>query len=278
MGYGENHGDSRLKEQLGKNTRQTVEKLCAIEQALTGNQTPGTGITTGVDCNGVSFNASGVQTIPHPSAVQLVKICPSTNKDPEVVCISNDGGITVVSGWEVFTISNSGVVTSTIYLNGVDVSATYKIVPCGIKAKYDYEIEKVCVDGKTWTKTYVYDPSAVTPTLLSVLWLNEVDLPQLAPNPILINNVNCIPVVVQTISDAFGNDLSTLLPGNSFSITKPDCCTVQIVTSIGTFTLRDKETYYSTDKYSIPFTVDAVNIISGSCTLNSVHIISNKTK
>jgi hypothetical protein len=86
------------------------------------------------------------------------------------------------------------------------------------------------------------------------------------------------PSELPSISDAFGNDLSTLLAGNSFTITKPDCCKIRIVTSIGTFTLRDKETFYSTDNYDKPFTIISVTILEGNCTLDNIHIISNKTK
>jgi hypothetical protein len=252
--------------------------LSQILKALTAE--PTTVSASSLNCEGEisSIEASSiVQTIPHPSSVQLVKLCSSSTRDPEVVCISNDDGLTVVSGWEVFDISESGI-TSTLYLNGVDVTATYKVVPCGIKVKYDYEVVEICIDGKTWTKTYVYDPTSVTPTLVSILWLDENDDPQPAPSPDLINNENCVAATTPSISDAFGDDLSTLLPGNSFTVTKPDCCKIQIVTSIGTFTLREKETFYSTDKYDSAFTIDSVNILEGTCTLDSIHIISNKTK
>lgn len=273
MAYGhvDSQGEARFKNELGKNTRDTVQKLCAIEQALTG-------VKTGADCNGNPISASGIQTIPHPTAVQLVKICPAANRDPEVVCISNDDGVTVVSGWEVFNISESGTVTSTLYLNGADVTATYKVVPCGIKAKYDYEIEKVCVDGRQWTKTYVYDPSSVDPTLVSILWLDHTDTPTTAPDIALINNANCAAPLSPTISDAFANDLSSLLSGNSFSITKPECCTLLVDTSIGTFRVIKGIKAYSTSEYHAPFTINSISIVSGNCTLDNVHIISNKTK
>lgn len=218
-----------------------------------------------------------VQNIPHPDYVQKVQICTtSINKDPEVVCISNDGGITVVSGWEVFDISETGVVSSTLYLNGVDVTGSYQVVPCGTKVKYDYEIEKICVDGATWTKTYVYDPSSDVPTLIFVLWLDENDSPQSAPDPLLINNTNCGKITTLSISSAYGDDLSTLLPGNTFEISRTSCCKedITVVTSIGTFLFPSFKSSISLADTSIPFTID--NIVT-TCNLSNIFIISQKT-
>jgi len=96
------------------------------------------------------------------------------------------------------------------------------------------------------------------------------------PTPPFFTLGQCeVDTCTPTISDAFGDDLSTLLPGTSFVITKPDCCRVQIVTSAGTFTLREKETYYGTTDFNCPITITSVAIISGSCSTQNVHIISN---
>lgn len=217
-----------------------------------------------------------VQTVPHPEFVQKVQVCPSPQKDPEVVCISNDGGVTVVSGWEIFDISESGIVTSTLFLNGVDVTSTYQVVPCGAKSKFDYEIEKVCVDGKTWTKTYVYDPTSTTPTLVSVLWLDEADSPVATPDITLINNSNCKVVSTPTISSAYGDDLTSLLPGNTFEISRTACCkdNVIVVTSIGSFTFPSFKSSISLADTQVSFTID--DIIT-PCDKSNIFIISQKT-
>jgi hypothetical protein len=274
--FGQNQPSRLFENDLIKLERAQKALLCEISNKLSPNETS----IVGVDCDGNPVSVSNaILTVPSPDTVQKVQICGASDiYDAEVVCLSNDDGLTVVTGWEVFNITALGIVTSKLYLNGVDVTGSYVTVPCGVKVKWDYEFEKLCVDGKTWTKTYVYDPTSITPTLVSILWLDENDNPQPDPSPSLINNENCVAVTTPSISDAFGDDLSTLLPGNSFTITKPDCCKIQIVTSIGTFTLREKETYYSTDKYDSAFTIDSVNILSGNCTLDSIHIISNKTK
>lgn len=85
----------------------------------------------------------------------------------------------------------------------------------------------------------------------------------------------CPTVCLPTISDAFADDLSTLLPGTSFVITKPDCCKILVTTSAGTFTLREKETYYATTDFKCPITVTGITIVSGTCSSADIHIISN---
>lgn len=256
---------------IATHTNNMWSKLCELVEAFT----PTPFIVTGADCNGVPVTAeatSTVQTVPHPDFVQKVQLC-KPNVDPEVVCLSNDGGLTIVTGWEVFDVSVNPP-TSTLYIGGVAVTG-YEVVPCDKPMQYDYEKEVVCVDGKTWTKWYVWDKTGDgLPNLVTVLWIDETDTVMAAPDPLLINNVNC-KVCLPTISDAFADDLSTLLPGTSFTITKPDCCRIQVVTSVGTITLREKETYYSTTDFKCPITITGITIVSGTCSLADIHIISN---
>jgi hypothetical protein len=73
-----------------------------------------------------------------------------------------------------------------------------------------------------------------------------------------------------TISSAYGNDLTSLSPGNSVAIQKPSCCEVRVVTSAGSFLVRKGMTAYSTADFNCPVTVSAVEIVSGSCTAAEV--------
>jgi hypothetical protein len=85
--------------------------------------------------------------------------------------------------------------------------------------------------------------------------------------------VDEIPVC--EISEAFGNDLSTLKSGKSFSITKPSCCKIKITTDIGSFHVLDGIQHYSSSDFTCPFNITNVEIVGGTCTLDKVHIISN---
>jgi hypothetical protein len=78
------------------------------------------------------------------------------------------------------------------------------------------------------------------------------------------------------ISEAFGNDLSTLLPGNNFSITKPSCCKVKVTTSVGSFHVIAGIQSYNTSDFNCPISVNSVEVVSGTCSLDQIHIISNK--
>ena len=187
--------------------------------------------------------------------------------DWEVVCLSNDGGVTIVTGIAVFDVLN-GTPTTKYYIDNIEVTG-YTIVSCETSGK-DREILSVCVDGKTWTKIIVFEDGLP----ITFLWLDDTDTLTSSPDPLLINNANC-KVCLPTISDAFADDLSTLLPGTSFVITKPDCCKILVTTSAGTFTLREKETYYATTDFKCPITVTGITIVSGTCSLADIHIISN---
>ena len=117
----------------------------------------------------------------------------TTTIDPEIVCISNDGGVTTTIGIAVFDTSVNPPIT-TLYLNGVE-AVGYTMIPCNQAMKYDYEKEDVCVDGQSYKKIYVLDKTGDgTPNLIGILWLDQNDLPVSTPDPLLINNINCLPL------------------------------------------------------------------------------------
>lgn len=104
--------------------------------------------------------------------------------DPKVVCLSNDGGATIVQGWEVFDTSVNPP-TSKLYIGGAEVTG-YTVVPCNSSIK-DREIISVCVDGKTWTKVVTFENDLP----ITFLWLDETDTPVAAPDILLVDNANC---------------------------------------------------------------------------------------
>ena len=205
---------------ISTHTRNMWAKLCELVEASA--SIPPTPFTiTGEDCSGAAVIAeatSTVQTVPHPDFVQKVQLC-SAGIDPEVVCLSNDGGTTVVQGIAEFDTSTVPS-TKTLYLFDGTIATGYSVVSCGKSMQYDYEKITVCVDGFSYTKWYVWDKTGdVTPNLVSILWLDQNDVPVAAPDPLLINNANCTSLCTPTISDAFADDISTLLPATNFIIT-----------------------------------------------------------
>lgn len=200
-------------------------------------------------------------------------------KDVEITCISNDNGLTSTTGVIVY---DTSIVppTETIFLNGIDVSSTYTKVPCApTVVLYDYEKESICVDGNTYTKVFVFDKTGDgSPNLVSIFWLDETDTVVPTPDPLLINNSNCntVETCLPSISEAYGNDLSTLLPSHNFSIQKPDCCVVKVTTNVGVFSVQKGVGFYNTSDFKCPISITEVEILSGSCTLDKVYIIGNK--
>lgn len=203
---------------------------------------------------------------------------PITNPvpDPEVVCLSNDGGATVISGWEVFDVSTI-TPTSTLYINGI-IATGYVVVPCGIKAKYDYEESTICVDGQKWTRVHCFDPSSGVPQLVTTLWLDQTSTPTTAPLQSLIDNVNCnsiaTPLVVSTTADT----LSLLQPSHSYSIKNTTCCFLTITTDIGSFIVLPNSAE-ATEKVDGLYSITGVsfNTPNTLCDLSKVYITGWKT-
>lgn len=79
----------------------------------------------------------------------------TTSIDPEVVCLSNDGGATVVTGWEVFDTATNPP-TSTLYIGGVAVTG-YSVVPCSITPGLsNYPITNIINSNSTFSTTIDY--------------------------------------------------------------------------------------------------------------------------
>lgn len=178
--------DATTKSFMNKLTT-IYETLCKILNALA--PTPFT--VNGADCSGAPVTAeatSTVQTVPHPDFVQKVQLC-KPNVDPEVVCLSNDGGVTVVKGIVEFD-TNTTPATKTIYLFDGSIATGYTVVPCSTKT-FDTEFRQVCVDGQNWTQIFVFDKSVSMVAPVQIGWLDQNDAVVVAPSPTLINNINC---------------------------------------------------------------------------------------
>ena len=200
---------------------------------------------------------------------------PKKEYDYEVVCISNDGGKTKVIGFLVF--DQETITNPLIYLDGIDVTGSYTQVSCD-GVKYDYEESKVCVDGKLWTSIKVYDTTASLPSLITTLWLDENNQSITAPSSNLINNLNCQDKCQPVISYAFADDLSTLIPSNTFTIENRNCCNIKVITSVGEFIVFGNNAK-TTEQLNCVFEITGVELLYGKdCDLNKVLITGYKVK
>jgi len=94
--------------------------------------------------------------------------------DPEIACISNDGGLTRVSGIVVYDTSTMPP-SETIYLGGVNVTATYSKVPC--ESGQDYEQRETCYQvvgdpNQKFSRIDWFDKSNLN-TPIATIWFNQ---------------------------------------------------------------------------------------------------------
>ncbi|MGL4977948.1 MAG: hypothetical protein ACRC5G_08030 [Cetobacterium sp.] len=207
-----------------------------------------------------------------PTTYPLVS---NNSYDFEIGCSSVDGR-TVIAYFEV---NSSGVQPTILYeADGTTLVSDGSVLEKCTGITYDRELTEVCVDGFTWTKVRIFDTSTTTANLVSTFWIDNNETIQPAPVASLINNANCVPVLTQSISEAYADDLTTLLAGTSFVIYKPICCKIQVITTIGSFTLDEKIEVYSTADFNSSFFITQINVLSGNCPLEKIKVISNKTK
>jgi hypothetical protein len=141
---------------------------------------------------------------------------------------------------------------------------------------------EVCVNGAALTQWVVMEAGMPTGT---VFYTNNAgQLVEVAPGAEV--TLGACPVIKEVviipppeISDAFGNDLSTLLPSHNFIFDASTACSsppcvYQIVTDAGTFRVRAGSAI-TTKTFSSKVTVQSVSVLSGSCSLADLHIIGN---
>ena len=114
-----------------------------------------------------------------------------------------------------------------------------------------------------------YDVSTTPPTFQSATNITT-NTPYTGAVSALIACDTPAAACVPTISSAFANDLSTLLPGTTISIQKPNCCVLRVTTSVGSFLVSKTAVAYSTSEFNCPVTVTGVTVVSGTCDLASV--------
>jgi hypothetical protein len=106
--------------------------------------------------------------------------------DWEVVCLSNDNGQTKVAGVAVFNMQDPQTPSTTLYLNGTDVTGQYSIVPCGDE-QIDREIISKCYQDTAdptirYERLTVLDLSQTPSVPIETIWLDDSGASIAAPN------------------------------------------------------------------------------------------------
>jgi hypothetical protein len=143
-----------------------------------------------------------------------------------------------------------------------------------VKCCKDTEIVEMCDDGVSFLRHFVYQDGEFQ-------YKYDTDLAGVSYTVTDEAGVRlgaCEPIECdQSICSATGDDLSTLCPGTSISIQKPDCCKLLVTTDVGSFIVAAKASSYSTSDFKCPVTVTNVEVLSGNCDLANVIITTQKS-
>lgn len=142
---------------------------------------------TGADCAGAPVTATGlpqqiVQTVPHPSAVQLVKICGDKPKfDREMVTLCTPSGTKVIV--QNVTPEDAPLGTAPVFeawnLNGTAYTgAVSALVDCGAD-KVNTEHTDYCAGGLNFTRVDGLAEDTGVPVW--TIWLDDAGLPVAQP-------------------------------------------------------------------------------------------------
>ncbi len=132
-----------------------------------------------VDCAGVTTATpvgDTVQTVPHPSAVQMVRICPDPDElDREVSlwCEPVTGTqVTVVTFWPETSPPGTQPVVEAYLLNGTPYGGNIALLEKCVSTDYEVVTVPVCVDGVQFIRTTFFD--AKLQTVTGTVWQDQV--------------------------------------------------------------------------------------------------------
>jgi len=170
---------------------------------------------TGVFSRFDYIDSSGAVSVTMPAGFTLG---PCGSKiDPELSCISNDGGTTIVTGVVVYDISVNPP-TETIYFNGTDVTGTYVKVPC--EKNLDFETKETCYQDITdpnikYTRIDWFEKdNLVVP--VSTVWFDVTAGTYSATAP---SNIQPCSDVRQVLADHNNGCIERTVPQNVCSVT-----------------------------------------------------------
>lgn len=231
----------------------------------------------GQDCDGAALPATGnpgelVQIVQAPGQVLSVRFCSDDNSDFELSCGIDpatdhqiqtaykivNGAFELIKRWD--TVTGAEWTGDPATLKG-----------CG-GSSLEAEKEEFCDGTNSFFRWYVIEDGAPTGDFVDTDYDGASYTP-LGP----VTRGSCVAACNPTISSAFGDDLSALLPGNSIAIQKPSCCAIKVTTSAGDFLVRKGMVAYSTTDFNCPVTVTAVEVVDGTCEVSEV-IVTTQAK
>lgn len=202
--------------------------------------------------------------------------------DYELVCLTNDGGITIQHGLIVYDMTVNSV-TATYYIGGVPVTG-YEITDCQVPI--DREDREHCYKalsttpnyqiGDTLTKIDTFDVSTNPDTYISTIWYNIRTGIYFVQTFDELLFESCDTVICSPLQNGFYGDNSTITEFDSIFIDIPKCCQITYTTSAGSVTLPLKEQNWIFTQ-SFNCLVNGYTITS-DCDIDNVYTLLTKTK
>ena len=234
---------------------------------------------TGADCAGAPVTVSGnpgelMTIVQAAGTVFKVQTCdPSADRELVKRCDPVTGA-EVLFQWDV-TVSPPVLLSATDLTTGAPWAGDPKtLTTCG-GSGLESDPEVFCDGTNTFYRWFVKKDGVPTGVTFDTT-LTGIDYVPLGP---VTPGVCVTAIAPPEISDAFGDDLSTLLPSDNFIFDASTACSsppcvYQIVTDAGTFRVRAGSAI-TTKTFSSKVTVQSVSVLSGGCSLADLHIIGN---
>lgn len=140
---------------------------------------------SGIDCAGAVVTAAATLTIPHPTAVQLVKICPTSivaakfDREMQVLCAPDGSKVLVQNVTSEESPLGTAPVIEAWTLAGAPYAGSIALLTdCGVD-KVNTEKSDYCLGGVEYTRVDGLSESTGLPVW--TVWLNDAGLPVAAP-------------------------------------------------------------------------------------------------
>lgn len=227
----------------------------------------------GQDCDGAPVAVTGnsgelTAVVQAPGTVFKVQLCDSA-KDYEKVILCD-----VTTGHKIAVITDFTDPTSpAVTYWDINASAAWTGSIDDLEACPDTDLEsdpiEMCDGTSTFLRWIVKSNGEPTGEKFDT---NLTGAPYTVVDEALATLGKCEAECVPTISSTFGDNLSVLLPGTTISVQKPTCCALKVMTSAGSFLIAAGVAAYSTSTFKCAVSVEAIEIVKGTCNIADVII------
>lgn len=166
------------------------------------------------------------------------------------------------------------VMSATVLTTGAPYTGPMDVLAvCGGKGT-EADPRTMCDQGTTFIRFFVMEDGEPTGVVFDRT-LNGT--PYTVTDEAGLKVGNCAPVVTQSMSSTSAQAFTGPVECTSFAVSKPDCCELTIMTSVGEIVLPAGVTSYATQVYKDPFTVTVVTATGVGCDPAEVSLTFNRS-